>query len=386
MNDQNPHDELPALSDETIARIEESVFAEIASESAPARPAAAKSRARRRGWLTAGGIAAAFVVGVLVTPPILGAVGGASSVTADGVSMTGGSVVDTAPASPERITGVAPESLPDGALSSDVSGATLPGTAVSDGGRDIIATAQATVQVTSIPDAASAIAALAEEHGGYVESTQIGKTVAADGSSAPAPADSSYGWISIRVPSADLTDVIAALGDSGEVLSSSTSKQDVTSVSIDLQARVDSTKASVERLTELMAQSGTVSELIEAEVALTDRQAQLESYEQQLASLDDQVAMSSLQVQLTTAAAPTTADPAGFGDGLLAGWNGLVVSLNALVIAVGFILPWVAIAGVVVLIVWLIRRTRRNRKARASDESRPALSPGASRADISRES
>lgn len=372
MNDQTTPGDLPDLSDETIARIEESVFAEIATErgSVSAHPAEVKSRVRRRRWLTGGGIAAAFVVGVLVTPPILGAVGGSSSVTAEGLSTQGGSVADSAPLPPERMTGVSPESLPDGALSSDVSGEILPGAAAPDSGREIIATAQATLQVKSIPDASTAIAALAQEHGGYVESTEIGKSVAADGTSEPTPADSAYGWIGIRVPSAELAEVIAALGDTGEVLSSSTSKQDVTSVAIDLQARVDSTRASVERLTQLMAQSGSVSELIEAEVALTDRQAQLESYEQQLAALDDQVAMSSLQVQLTKASTPTTADPAGFGDGLLAGWNGLVVSLNALVIAVGFILPWLAIAGAVVLIVWFIRRTRRNRRiARASSEN-----------------
>lgn len=376
MNDQTVHDDLPALSDETIARIEESVFAEIATERAPARPAAAKARVRRRRWLTGGGIAAAFALGVLVTPPILGSVAGSSMSTVEGLSMPGDPAADTAGGSPDRLAGVTPESLPDGALSSDMSGAALPGTAVSDGDREIIATAQATVQVKSIPDAATAIATLAEEHGGYVESTEIGKAMSIDGDTAPAPADSAYGWISVRVPSADLQEVISALGDSGEVLSSSTSKQDVTSVAIDLQARVDSTKASVERLTELMAQSGTVSELIEAEVALTDRQAQLESYEQQLAALDDQVAMSSLQVQLTRATAPTTADPAGFGDGLLAGWNGLVVSLNALVIAVGFILPWLALAGVVVLIVWLIRRSRRNRRlARAAAQETEAEQP-----------
>ncbi|MFJ6531548.1 DUF4349 domain-containing protein [Microbacterium sp. NPDC091662] len=364
MNDQTTGGALPELSDETIARIEDAVFAEIETERAPARAAEAKSRVRRRRWLTGGGIAAAFVVGVLVTPPILGAVGGATSITADGVSTSGGSVADSVPSSPERITGVTPESLPDGALTSDVDGAVLPGTAETGSGREIVATAQATVQVKSIPDAATAIADLAEEHGGYVESTEIAKSVAADGSSEPArvPTDSAYGWISIRVPSADLPDVIAALDDTGEVLSSSTSKQDVTSVAIDLQARVDSTRASVERLTQLMAQSGTVAELIEAEVALTDRQAQLESYEQQLAALDDQVAMSSLQVQLTKASTPTTADPAGFGDGLMAGWNGLVVSLNALVIALGFILPWLAIAGVIALIVWFLRRARRRRR------------------------
>lgn len=373
MNDQTVHDDLPALSDETIARIEESVFAEIATERAPARPAAAKAHVRRRRWITGGGIAAAFALGVLVTPPILGSVAGSSMSTVEGLSMPGDSASDTAGGSPERLSGVTPESLPDGALSSDVNGAALPGAAVSDGDREIIANAQATVQVKSIPDAATAIAALAEEHGGYVESTEIGKAIAIDGTTEPAPADSAYGWISVRVPSADLQEVISALGDSGEVLSSSTSKQDVTSVAIDLQARVDSTKASVERLTELMAQSGTVSELIEAEVALTDRQAQLESYEQQLAALDDQVAMSSLQVQLTRATAPTTADPAGFGDGLLAGWNGLVVSLNALVIALGFILPWLAVAGAVVLIVWLIRRSRRDRRlARAAAQETEA--------------
>lgn len=362
MNDKTTGEELPDLSDETIARIEDAVFAEIATERAPARPAQAKSRARRRRWLTGGGIAAAFVIGVLVTPPILGAVGGSSSVTAEGLSMPADSVADSTSSSPDRLVGVAPESLPDGALSPDLNGAVLPGAAESGSGREIIATAQATVRVKGIADAAAAVAALAEKHGGYVENTEIGKSVAVDGTSEPAPADSAYGWVGIRVPSAELPDVIAALGDMGKVLSSSTSKQDVTAAAIDLQARVDSTRASVDRLTQLMAQSGSVSELIEAEVALTDRQAQLESYEQQLAALDDQVAMSSLQVQLTRADAPTTADPAGFADGLLAGWNGLVVSLNALVVAVGFLLPWLAVAGAVVLIVWLIRRARRNRR------------------------
>ncbi|QNA92500.1 MULTISPECIES: DUF4349 domain-containing protein [unclassified Microbacterium] len=363
MNDQIDDDSLPELSEEKIARIESAVFAEIAAERPRIRPEALRARTRRRRWLTAGGIAAAFVIGVLVTPPILGAVGGGGSVTADGMSMPGGVSMDsssggTAESAPE----VLPGSVSDSAIAGSV-----------DADREIIATAQATVQVKSIPDAASAIGALAEEHGGYVESTEIGKSVAVDGTSNPAPADSSYGWISIRVPSADLPEVVAALRDTGDVLSSSTSKQDVTAISIDLQARVDSTRASVERLTELMAQSGSVSELIEAEVALTDRQAQLESYEQQLESLQDQVAMSSLQVQLTREATATTADPAGFTDGLLAGWNGLVASLNALVIALGFILPWLAIAAVVVLIVWLFRRARRNAgNARASAEDTSA--------------
>ncbi|MGL3150856.1 DUF4349 domain-containing protein [Microbacterium sp. A82] len=330
----NPQDQptLPELSPESIARIEDAVFAEITAKRPITQPSAARSRRRR--WLTGLGIAAAFAAGILVAPPILDIVGSGTSMTASGGAM--------------------PESAADSATTS----AQVDQAVAEDSGREIIQTANATLQVADIRDAADAIAALADTHGGYVETTEIRSAPVTDKTSVEAPPESEYGWIGIRVPSADLATVIEELAESGTVLSSSVAKQDVTSTAIDLRARVDATRASVERLTELMSNTGTLSELIEAEVALSERQAQLESYEQQLAALDDQVAMSSLQVELTRTATATTADPAGFGDGLLAGWNGLIVSLNALVIAFGFLLPWLAVAGVVVLVIWLVRRRR----------------------------
>ena len=41
---------------------------------------------------------------------------------------------------------------------------------------------------------------------------------------------------------------------------------------------------------------------------------------------------------------------------------GVIISLNALVIALGFVIPWLAVAGLIVLVVWLIRRARRRRR------------------------
>ncbi|KRD52017.1 DUF4349 domain-containing protein [Microbacterium sp. Root280D1] len=350
MNDTST-EPLPELTDAAVERIERAVFEDIAAELPRQSPAEKRGRVRRGRWLTGTGIAAAFVIGVLITPPILTAVGGSATSSADGGGVT---VVEDAR------SGAVDQSAPSALTESAESGAVAGDVAAGD--REIIATANATVEVKDVSDAAVAIGALAESHGGYVESTEIGGTPAVDASSDPVAADSEYGWISIRVPSADLPAVIDELTESGEVLSSSIAQQDVTSTAIDLRARIDATRASVQRLSELMSQTGTVAELIEAEVALTDRQAQLESYEQQLASLEDQVAMSSLSVQLTRTAAPTTADPAGFSDGLVAGWNGLVVSLNALVVSVGFLLPWLAVAGLVVLIIWGVRRARRGRR------------------------
>ena len=92
----------------------------------------------------------------------------------------------------------------------------------------------------------------------------------------------------------------------------------------------------------------------------------MESYRQQLEDLEGRVATSSLTVTLVEPSEPVEADPAGFGDGLAAGWNGLVATLNGIVIGLGFLLPWLLVVAVVVAAVWLIvigRRARARRRA-----------------------
>ncbi|GAB6857435.1 DUF4349 domain-containing protein [Microbacterium xylanilyticum] len=347
---------LPELSDDAVDRIEEAVFAQIAEErqALQNRASASRGRARRRGWLTAGGIAAAFAVGVLVTPSILhltGSSSGSSAISAPYDSSTGAKAPSKELA--QNGTGTA-----GGAASST----TTP--------RDVIRTGSATVQVDDVRKAVDALAALAQKHGGFVESEQIGSSspapAAADGIVAPPAGD---GWVTLRVRAADLPAVMDELRSEGTVLATSLAANDVTTATTDLRAQVDSLTASVQRLTQLMSQASSVADLLTAETALTERQGQLQSAQQQLKDLESQVAMSSVQVTLVRQA-PAAADPAGFGDGLAAGWNGLIVSLNALVIALGFLLPWLAVAAVIAAIVWGVlrmRRTARARRAAGSD-------------------
>lgn len=348
---------LPPLSDETIERIERALFDEIGSgrpQSPAARPAAAVHPRRRR-WAVGLGVAAAFVGGILVAPPLVSVVAGPSvmpAVELSGADSAGGSIARDGAAAPPMSAGEMAD-----ADAGVVAGS--PEAAASD--RDIITTARMTLRVVDVPKAAAALTALAEEHGGYVESASLGQGADVpvdDLTPAPAPPEGS-GWISLRIPAADLSEVMKAIDGEGQVLRSSISRQDVTTTAVDLRARVDASRASVERLTELMSRSGSVKDLIAAESALSERQSQLESYQQQLKSLDEQVSLSTVHVELTKRAAATQADPAGFGDGLLAGWNGLVVTLNALVVAIGFLLPWLVIAGVVLLVVLLVRRRAR---------------------------
>ena len=365
---------LPELSDERVERMESAVFAEIARDRTV-------HRKRRTGvWIASGAAAAVIVVAAVIAPSVGGLIGAA-----------GGDQAAVAPSAPivDSAEGAADGTAPDSSavkegMSSD-SGAvadTLAGTGASTTGRDIITTASATVVVDDIDAAVGLIADAATSRDGYVESMSIGQsgqmtpidpmTGMTYDSTMPYPVSPDGAWITVRVPSDGLESLVDQLSGLGEVTASSLNRQDVTEVTLDLQARVDAAQASVDRLTQLMAQAGSVSDLIAAEAALSERQATLESYQQQLKYYDEQVAMSTLTVTLTEPVETVAADPAGFGDGLAAGWNGLVATLNGIVIALGFLIPWILVVGVIALVVWaivtLVRRRRTNQTSVSSTE------------------
>jgi hypothetical protein len=287
----------------------------------------------------------------------------------------------------------APEAGPD--VSTESSESTARDTSLADGttDRDIITTASASVTVDDVEAAARTVGEAAVARGGYVESMNLSAdgapSSAVDPSSGvvydsmpyPYPQPPGNTWITVRVPADQLTGLVDELAEVGDVSASSVNRQDVTEQTVDLAARIEAAQASVERLTSLMAQAESVADLIAAESALSERQSLLESYQQQLEMLETQVAMSTLTVTLTPEIETVSADPAGFGDGLVAGWNGLVATLNGIVVALGFLLPWLAVAAVAVLIVWgIVRLVRRRRERRRDAAARPAAAstrPGA---------
>ena len=364
---------LPDLSDETVTRIEGAVFSEIAATRQDDVAAARRRRVRRGRWWAAGGAAAAVViVAAVIAPGVGGLVRGTSGGAHDSMSDGGFTTTESS----DGLQSVPVEPAPEGARDA-ADGVAAEGGAATEQGREVIATATATLEVATgagaAGEAADAVAASAEAAGGYVESLSVDGSAADDRPEGaeviqgdmmtimPYPAAGT--WVTVRVPADRLQAVMADLDDLGEVTASQISRQDVTTQAVDLRARVESAQASVARLTELMAQAGSLADLIAAESALAERQAELESWQQQLEYLDQQVALSSLTVNIVVPAEAVEADPAGFGDGLVAGWNGLIAALNGIVIALGFLLPWLAVAAVVWLAVWLVLRGIRRRRA-----------------------
>jgi len=169
------------------------------------------------------------------------------------------------------------------------------------------------------------------------------------------------GTVTVRVPSAELDRIVADLKSVGKVTRSEVRSEDVTDQLVDVEARIATQKASVERLRVLFERAGTTAEIAQVESELTKRQAELESMQRRSESLKGKVALATLTVQVATVPiAPPAPEEPGFLSALAGGWNALVTVLGGILIAVGAVLPFVVVLGVPAFVVlYLLRRRKR---------------------------
>lgn len=221
--------------------------------------------------------------------------------------------------------------------------------------------ASVALEVKSISQAVARVRATTAASDGIILAENIGTT---DGTAPLAERSkvsaTTYGEITISVPSAKLDAVVADLASVGTVLRSTTASEDVGSQIVDTQSRLETMRVSVARVRAFLDQAKGLDQVVALEAELTRRQSDLEALEAQLASLKDSVAMSPVQVSLTTqpeVVQPRKADT-GFLAGLRSGWDAFTGSAAVALTVVGAVLPFavlLALVGVPVL-VWLRRR------------------------------
>jgi hypothetical protein len=136
---------------------------------------------------------------------------------------------------------------------------------------------------------------------------------------------------------------------------------DVTASRADIDARVLSLRASVDRLRDFMKHSGTINDLVTLESQLSQREQDLESTVAQQRALSDQIGFATLSVQLSAHAvvAAGKGGPAGFGSALGAGLHALTAAGRWAFAVVGYAVPFVLLASLIATPSLLIRRRRR---------------------------
>jgi Domain of unknown function (DUF4349) len=305
--------------------------------------AVVQARLRRRLVLFGAGV-------VLAVPVVAFAIGQAGG---------GGGASDVMAVAPVPAIGAgsaAQESRSAGPAAPETGGndAQVPGIPLGGVQRQLVRTAQLTVEVADPVSAVRQVRTAAASAGGFVTEEQSGDT----GS-----------WLVLRVPTDALDRLIDEVTEYGRVTARSSQVLDATEQVVDLDARVATQTASVARVRGLLAEATSIGDVVAIESELARREAELDSLTRRLAALRDQVAMSTLTVDLRGPAAvpPLDTRPApGFLDGLAAGWEGLRVIASAAAAVVGFAVPFLPVIALLAGFVLLGRRIVRTRRTPAA--------------------
>jgi hypothetical protein len=173
----------------------------------------------------------------------------------------------------------------------------------------------------------------------------------------------------LRVPSDSFDEAMQALEGIGDLQSTTSGSEDVTTQVIDNEARIRAQTKSLERVEALLARAEDLQEIVAIETQLTRRQAELDSLKAQQAWLTDQTSLATISVHIEKAPGDDEGDEAGgFLGGLADGWRGLVAVLSGAATAFGFLLPFAGALLLVGVPLWLLLRSLRGRGTAAPAE------------------
>ena len=172
--------------------------------------------------------------------------------------------------------------------------------------------------------------------------------------------------LTVRIPVEQVDAFVGHMEGVSNIVSSSKSRQDVTLNYVDTESRLNALRTEEARLLELLAQAESMYDLLEIEGRLSDVRYQLESAASQLKLYDNQVDYATVylyisEVQEYTPVAEKTVWQRigeGFMDSLEGLWT-ILVELFVFLLAGSPYL--VVIAGILALIVFLVKK-RRNQK------------------------
>ena len=224
--------------------------------------------------------------------------------------------------------------------------------------RSLVRTAQLSVRVQDLAAAAARATSLTRTAGGIVAAEQTTATGPAE------PGQSSY---TLRVPPEALDRLLDQLAALGTLLDRQVGTEDVTAQVVDLDSRLASQRASVERVRALLARAQTVGDVVTVEGQLARREADLESLQARSRVLGGQVALATVELSLYGHDSSDGERDRGFVVGLESGWSAFGAGTALLVTALGASLPFLAALVVVGAVVVAGRRVlaRRRRQAPA---------------------
>lgn len=210
-------------------------------------------------------------------------------------------------------------------------------------GRRVVRTAALTVQTQDPSAAARRAEELATGVGGYV----------ADEKTTTEPGRPAYtvAQLVLRVPPDELDGVLTGLQQLGRRISQTRSADDVTEEYVDVEQRLATQRASLQRVRTLLSRAEDIGDVVRLESELTERQADLESLEARLRVLGDRTDLATVTATFEPPPAvagprPPATDDRGFFVGLREGWRAFTAAIAVALTVLGAVLPFAVVAAV----------------------------------------
>lgn len=176
--------------------------------------------------------------------------------------------------------------------------------------------------------------------------------------------------LSLRIPETRFDDFIAQLEELGEAANVHKSSEDVTLSYLDLETRIKNLKTSEKRLLEILAEAGTVEEILTVEQEISRVRGEIEAMTAEFTYLQDQVSFSTIDVFIGEEAIDTggvSQKPfAHIGkrmkEALFQSINFVSTAVAFALVALATLLPVLVVLALVTLVViWVVRAIRRRK-------------------------
>lgn len=183
----------------------------------------------------------------------------------------------------------------------------------------------------------------------------------------PGGADGSAAYVvstlTIRVPPEAVNDLLTRLAGLGTLVSQNRGATDVTDEYVDIEARLESQRASLDRLLALVTDAGDLQDVVALENEISRRQSDLDALAARLQALDEQVTLATVTLTLTSQAPERISAEVGFVAGLRSGWDAFTGAVVGGLTVLGAVLPFLVTLAIVGIPLYLLRSRRRLARA-----------------------
>ena len=229
------------------------------------------------------------------------------------------------------------------------------------------------IEVNDITKGINDVIALSDRHGGQIYERTINIT----------DDRSSTASFVIKLPPDQIEEAIADLDAIGIRRTASQGTEDVTGQAVDIDARLVTAQASLDRVRKLLEAATDLGQILSLESQLTERETLVEQYTAMKRAINDRVSLATLRVQLTlspdpiatTAVANKPAEKPTIGRAFKSGWNGFLKMLAAILIFIGYTAPFLTVLLVAALVLIPINRRRRRLMGQQSRSAAPPPPP-----------